>query len=132
MKIFKSCIIILLSLFTFKASSQTVDCFKFKTGKFRVTDPRIGGVTITERQGSYQTESNEALKLKIRFNITWLSDCSYTLKLDQVLRNENKVEVPSNLTISVTIIATEKDSYTQEISSSMYSSTYRCTATRQN
>ena len=124
-------VLLFLFLLTgFSSYSQSFDCYKFKTGKFRVADPRVGGVTITERQGSYQTDTNDALKLKLRFTINWLSDCSYILKLDKVLRNENKVEVPSNLTINVNITATERNSYTQEITSSMQSSAYRCTATK--
>ena len=52
------------------AKSQTVECFKFKEGKFRIADTRTGVVTIADRRGGYQTESSEALKAIVRFSIT--------------------------------------------------------------
>ncbi|MEI9955063.1 MAG: hypothetical protein WDM90_01810 [Ferruginibacter sp.] len=49
------------------AKSQTVDCFKFKEGKFRIADTRIGAVIIADRSGGYQTENSESLKAIVRF-----------------------------------------------------------------
>lgn len=117
---------LLLSLLLVAAASlaQPADCFKFKEGKFRIADTRAGVVTIAERRGGYQTESSEALKAIVRFKITWQDNCSYILKLDKVIRNENKINFPSNLEIQVKIIATSGKSYTQETASSLTSSTY--------
>ena len=120
----KITILILLVLPAFVAFSQQADCFKFKEGKFRIADTRVGVVTIAERKGGYQTESSEALKAVVRFSITWQNDCSYTLKLDKVIRNENKIDFPSNLEIHVKIIATSAKSYTQETTSSITNGTY--------
>jgi hypothetical protein len=108
----------------FAAISQPADCFKFKEGKFRIADTRAGVVTIAERRGGYQTESSEALKAIVRFSITWQDNCSYTLKLDKVIRNENKIDFPSNLEIHVKIISTTGKSYIQETSSSLTNGTY--------
>jgi len=115
---------VLLTLPVLAVISQPVDCFKFKEGKFRIADTRAGVVTIAERKGGYQTESSETLKAIVRFKITWQDNCSYTLKLDKVIRNENKIDFPSNLEIHVKIIATSGKSYTQETSSSLTSGTY--------
>ena len=112
------------------AFSQQADCFKFKEGKFRIADTRVGVVTIAERKGGYQTESSEALKAVVRFSITWQNDCSYTLKLDKVIRNENKIDFPSNLEIHVKIIATSGKSYTQETTSSITNGTYNVVVTK--
>ncbi|MGG9960458.1 hypothetical protein [Ferruginibacter sp. SUN106] len=114
----------LLFLSATTAFSQTADCFKFKEGKFRIADTRVGVVTIAERRGGYQTESSESLKAVVRFSITWQDNCSYTLKLDKVIRNENKIDFPSNLEIHVKIIATSGRSYTQQTSSSITNGTY--------
>src|SRR4051812_37268931 len=97
-------LIILLPAVT--AFAQPSDCFKFKEGKFRIADTRAGVVTIAERKGSYQTESSETLKAIIRFKITWQDNCSYTLKLDKVLRNENNINFPTDMEIHAKIITT--------------------------
>ncbi len=112
------------------AISQTIDCFKFKEGKFRIADTRAGVVTIAERRGGYQTESSEALKAIVRFKVTWQDNCSYTLRLDKVLRNENKIEFPANLEIHVKIIETTGKSYKQETTSSLTNGTYKVDVTR--
>ncbi len=104
--------------------AQLTDCFKFKEGKFRIADTRAGVVTIAERRGGYQTESSETLKAVVRFKITWQDNCSYTLKLDKVIRNENKIDFPANLEIHAKIIATAGKSYTQQTSSSLTNGTY--------
>src|ERR1700733_7755640 len=92
-------ILALLILPAFAVFGQGPDCYKFKEGRFRIADTRLGVVTIAERRGGYQTESSETLKAVVRFSITWQNECSYTLKLDKVLRNENKIDFPSNLEI---------------------------------
>jgi len=120
----KITILTLLFLPAVSAFCQQADCFKFKEGKFRIADTRVGVVTIAERRGGYQTESSEALKAVIRFSIIWQSDCSYTLKLDKVIRNENKIDFPSTLEIHVKIIATSGKTYTQQTSSSITNGIY--------
>lgn len=114
------------------AFSQTTDCYKFKEGKFGITDTRAGVVTIADRNSQYQTESSEALKAIVRFKISWQSNCSYTLKLDKVLRNENKINFPPGLEIKVKIISTSGNTYTQEINSSLTNSAYTVTVTKIN
>jgi hypothetical protein len=126
----KNTILALLILPAFAVFSQTADCFKFKEGKFRIADTRVGVVTIAERRGGYQTESSESLKAVVRFSITWQDNCSYTLKLDKVIRNENKIDFPSNLEIHVKIIATEGKSYTQQTLSSITNGTYNVEVTK--
>ncbi len=105
--------------------SQPLNCSSFREGKFRTADTRIGAVVVTDRKGNFQTESTEALKLILRFKITWQDNCSYTLKLDKVIRNENKVEVPGNLLVQVKIIETTARSYIQETTSSLLNGTYK-------
>lgn len=114
------------------AFSQTPDCGKFREGKFRIADTRAGIVTIAERKGMYQTESSEALKAVVRFKITWQGNCAYTLTLDKVIRNENKINFPANLQIKVKIIETNAGSYTQETSSSLNNTVYKVEVTKLN
>ena len=128
----KKLIILTILLLPVVAIGQTPDCYKFREGKFRIADTRAGVVTIAERKGMYQTESSEALKAVVRFRISWQDNCSYTLKLDKVLRNENKIDFPSNMEVRVKIIATSDISYTQEMSSSLTNGSYNVTVTKIN
>jgi len=114
----------LLLVFSFTAFSQTPDCTKFRDGKFRIADTRTGAVIIAERTSMYQTETSEVLKAVVRFKISWQDNCSYTLKLDKVIRNENKINFPPGLEIKGKIIATTADGYTQQTSSSLTNGTY--------
>ena len=121
----KFIILLLLLLPASSAFSQPFDCSKFREGKFRTADSRVGGIVITDRRGNYQTESTESLKLIIRFSISWQDNCTYTLKVDKVIRNENKVEIPGDLKINVKIVETNANSYIQEITSSITNGSYR-------
>jgi hypothetical protein len=106
--------------------AQELNCFPFKEGKFRINDSRAGGIIIAERKAGYQTESMEVLKAVVRFKISWQNDCSYTLTLDKVIRNENKVPFPAGMTVHVKIISSSTNlSYTQEASSSVTNGSYR-------
>jgi hypothetical protein len=128
----KKLFILTLILLPFAAFCQQPDCYKFREGKFRIADTRAGVVTIAERKGMYQTESSEALKAVVRFRITWQDNCSYTLKLDKVIRNENKIDFPSNMEVKVKIIATSGNFFTQEMSSSLTNGSYTVEVTKIN
>jgi hypothetical protein len=128
----KNIIIFLLMTLPAATFSQPPDCTKFREGKFRIADTRAGVVTIADRRGGYQTESSEALKAVVRFKITWQDNCTYTLRLDKVLRNENKIDFPYNMEVHVKIIATGTGSYTQETSSSITNGTYNVVVTKIN
>lgn len=112
------------------AFSQAPDCNKFREGKFRIADTRAGAVIVAERNSMYQTETSEALKAVVRFRISWQDNCSYTLKLDKVVRNENKINFPSNLEIKVKITQTSDSGYTQETTSSLTNGTYNVAVTK--
>jgi hypothetical protein len=112
--------------------SQIPDCTKFREGKFRIADSRAGVVTVADRNSMYQTETSEALKAVVRFRISWQDNCSYTLKLDKVIRNENKINFPYNLEIKVKITQTMDGGYTQETTSSLTNGTYNVVVTKLN
>ena len=125
-------ILFLVAITAGQAFSQTPNCSKFREGKFRIADSRAGVVTIADRNSMYQTETSDVLKAVVRFKISWQDNCSYTLKLDKVMRNENKINFPSNLEIKVKIIATSADGYTQETTSSLTNGTYNVAVTKIN
>jgi hypothetical protein len=126
----KAIFLLLFLAFGFTAISQTPDCSKFREGKFRIADSRAGVVTIAERNSMYQTETSEALKAVVRFKISWQDNCTYTLKLDKVIKNENKINFPSDLEIKVKITQTSASGYTQETTSSLTNGTYNVVVTK--
>ena len=128
----KTILLLLFLASSLTAFSQPPDCGKFREGKFRIADTRAGVVTIAERKGMYQTESSEALKAVVRFKITWEDNCTFTLRLDKVIRNENKIDFPANMEIRVKIIQTSASGYTQETSSSLTNGTYNVVVTKIN
>ena len=128
----KKIIVSLLMSLPAAAFSQPPDCSKFREGKFRIADTRAGVVTIADRNSMYQTETSEALKAVVRFRISWQDNCTYTLKLDKVIRNENKINFPSGMEVHVKIIETSASGYTQETSSSLTNGTYKVVVTKIN
>ena len=124
--------VFLLAILASTAFGQAPDCNKFREGKFRIADTRAGVVTIADRNSMYQTESSETLKAVVRFKISWQDDCSYTLTLDRVMRNENKINFPSNLKIHVKIIKITTTGYIQETTSSIINGTYQVAVTKIN
>ncbi len=128
----KAILAIFFSVLSLTSFCQTFDCGKYHQGKFRIADTRAGVVTIADRTSMYQTESSEALKAVVRFRISWQDNCSYTLKLDKVIRNENKINFPSDMEIRVKIISTTDNGYMQETSSSLTNGTYNVAVTKIN
>ncbi|MFZ1304815.1 MAG: hypothetical protein WAR80_03180 [Ferruginibacter sp.] len=122
--------LLLFLCFSLTSFSQSPDCTKYREGKFRIADSRAGVVTIADRNSMYQTETSEALRAVVRFRISWQDNCSYTLKMDKVIRNENKINFPSNLEIKVKITQTNDGGYTQETTSSFTNGTYNVTVTK--
>lgn len=120
----KKIIILFLLILPAAAFCQPFDCGKFREGKFRIADANAGGITIIERKGNYQTESNEGLKIIIRLTVKWLDNCSYELKFDKILRNDNKIDIP-RITMQVKITETSDDGYVQETTSDAYDGVYR-------
>ena len=124
---------ILLSIFLagcfMAAAAQPFDCSKFREGRYRIADANAGGITIIERKGNYQTESNEGLKLIIGLTLRWIDNCSYELKFDKILRNDNKIDIPK-MTMLVKITETRENGYTQETTSSSYNGVYHSEVTR--
>jgi hypothetical protein len=130
--LYKTILLLLFLGINLAAFSQPPDCAKFREGKFLIADSRAGVVTIADRNSMYQTESSEVLKAVVRFRISWQDNCHYTLKLDKVIRNENKINFPSNLEIKVKITQTTAGGYTQETTSSLTNGTYNVAVTKLN
>jgi hypothetical protein len=103
----------------FVSNCQTLDCYKFKDGKFKINDTNLSGDYVIVRTGKYQVENIQNLKLTLKFKVAWLNECTYALKLDTVLRNENNLPFPKDMIVRVKIIETTKNSYFQETTNNL-------------
>lgn len=112
--------------------SQVLDCNRFHQGKFRIADTRTGVISIADRNSMYQTESSETLKATVRFKISWQDNCSYTLKIDQVIRNENKINFPPDMELHIKIIHISDNGYIQQTTSSLVSGSYNVAVSKIN
>lgn len=125
----KITILFLLLLPAALAFGQVLDCSKLKEGSYRIDDPNAGGTTMIERSARYQVESNENTKVTVRLTVTWLDDCTYQLKFDKLLRNDNNEDMP-RITMVVKILEIGKDSYIQETTSDAFKGAYRSKVTK--
>lgn len=101
---------LLLSAFGY---SQT-NCAKFKNGTFKLTDPKSKEVCIITRDGNKQTERMEQSDDTYDFEIAWIDDCTYTVTPTPATAQRNP-EVTKSGVMTVKIIKTKKDSYTQKV-----------------
>lgn len=98
-----------------KCSSVDLDCSSIKTGSFKTQD-ELSGLTIIERTDAYQIEENKEHGHKLKFEVTWLDECTYQLKpIEDLLNPENK-KLPTMI-LTCQIIEINENGYTQ-ISSS--------------
>jgi hypothetical protein len=95
------------------------DCKKFKNGKFKIIDSEVGN-SIIERNGLEQIEYGEGSKLKLKFKVTWLNECTYTLELKKILENPDTIDLPEDMIVTVEIIETKENSYIQKSTSNLF------------
>lgn len=103
--------------------AQTKDCAKFREGKFLLVDEELGNTSII-RKGNQQVEISDNSSLEIRFNVEWINDCTYTLKIDEIVNNPNKIALPMNMILTVEIIETKDKSYIQRSTSDLFPDAY--------
>jgi hypothetical protein len=81
----KSISILIFSIFIINPLfSKNLDCTRFHTGVFKISSSDFGDFYIV-RSKRHQTEENKTMKIKTRYDITWNSDCSYTLSHRKVI-----------------------------------------------
>jgi hypothetical protein len=109
----------LLLILSFGLHAQSLNCTKFRNGKFKSTFD--GRTEIIERSGSIQHEYfiNSKDSLNLSFNVEWLDDCTYTLTLTK----ESLERFPKNGMITVKITNTNINSYTQSSTSNFINKT---------
>ena len=115
----KNLILLLLICVSINVFGQNKECENFKDGKYMIVDSKTGN-SIIHRKGATQIEYGEGSKLKLKFKVEWVNDCTYTLQLKKVLENPENFQLPEGMILTVEIIETKKDSYIQRSSSNLY------------
>jgi len=90
---------------------KATDCRKFRNGTFKIVDEKLGNFTIV-RKGDTQVETKEGDTGSIVFQVKWIDDCTYTLTPGETFRKKFP-QIPSNAILTVNIIKTTANSYTQ-------------------
>lgn len=107
----------LLSLcFALTATSQTVDCKKFKTGSFYY--PNNSGKLSVRKESTQESYNNG--KLEMLWDVKWLSDCKYEMTCTKILVDPFPLKVGDR--IVTTITKTDGDCFTT--SSVLYSTAF--------
>ncbi len=73
-------------------------CEGVRKGTF-VSIDEITGKTIIQRNDSLQLEENETLGIKYLEKIRWINNCSYEVYDIDVLKNENSLNIPTEVFI---------------------------------
>ncbi|HCN48509.1 MAG TPA: hypothetical protein DIT10_05360 [Chryseobacterium sp.] len=69
-------------------NAQTSPCKAAHIGKFQV-DSGESGITVIERNKKTQTEINEKMGYKARYDIVWIDDCHYELRNRTVIKGKS-------------------------------------------
>jgi len=93
---------------------NATDCRRFRNGTFKITDEKVGNFTIV-RKGNIQTETKEGDSESLIFHVQWIDDCTYTLTPGEAFHKKFPM-MPANVVITVNIIKTSPNSYTQRSS----------------
>ena len=79
-----------LLLLSLLISNSSLNCQKFKTGKFEVQSKYLGTIII-ERDAHFQTETIIKTGTVARYSIKWLNDCSFIMFNRKLLKGKDPI-----------------------------------------
>lgn len=113
------CFILALNLNLF---AQKRTCQSLHIGMFKAIS-ETNGTTIITRTKNLQVEENNDLGYKLAYNITWTSDCTYELRLKQVIKGDPSIMNDSKYILKIRIKQIKKNSFITENSSTFSAKT---------
>jgi len=113
----------ILFLTMISCSIKPKNCTNFKTGTFKYEKSNYNHIIIT-RNDSLQTEYNNKDNIKITTSVEWTSDCEYVLTYKNVSNYQYDNEI-KNKKIFVTILNTDKNSYTARAKSNTTNTVFK-------
>jgi hypothetical protein len=112
-------LLIALLFITITSALAQEGCAKFRTGIFKVTDPKSKQVCIITRSGDTQIEKMEESDDTYDFDVKWLDDCTYTVTPTPGSVAKNK-DLSKAGTMTVTMSKVRDSSYVQTIKVANY------------
>lgn len=104
---------IVFSAFAQETEKSERGCQEFKNGYFVVKEGLLGNKYVINREGNTQIETDPD-GTTFKFNVNWVDECTYTLELEEIVRNPKNIPWQEGQVITVKILETGKDRYTQE------------------
>ncbi|GAA0893961.1 hypothetical protein GCM10009122_36410 [Fulvivirga kasyanovii] len=114
----KLLILIALVLSSLAANGQELNCQDFRNGKFRLSS-EYGDFIITRKAGK-QIEYSEKFGTIMELRVDWINERTYRLQFVKILKNPQNMDFPDFSDLTVEIIKTTDNSYTQRSSSDDY------------
>ncbi|MES2387389.1 MAG: hypothetical protein V4543_05275 [Bacteroidota bacterium] len=102
-----------LFLLSFGAGAQSLNCAKFKEGKFLIKSGN-GDSLIVVRKNNIQTEYHGNDEPD-RYMIEWIGNCTFLLRPTEAVVKKYP-DTPKGIIMKVTILSTSKNSYKHTIS----------------
>ncbi len=106
-------IALILSL-PFIGYSQIENCSLVREGKFRIVSKETGTSIIT-RTGNSQIEEIKEKGCKAIFDVKWISDCVYELRLKKMISGDKEIAGKKDEVVTVKILQVNKRSYLTKI-----------------
>lgn len=113
-------ITILLFLVASFAFGQKLDCQKFKTGKFKIIDPKEGTI-VSVRTDSSLTFYNTKARLRTKYDLEWINECTFTLKNFKIIENPNNLHpLQKGIVYTCEIVEIKKNSFFERCTESIF------------
>ena len=93
--------------------AQNRTCHSLHVGTFKAIS-KERGTTIIKRTKNSQIEENAYLGYKLLYNVTWINDCTYELRLKQVIKGDPSWMNDAKYVLTIRIKQIKKSCYTTE------------------
>jgi hypothetical protein len=88
-------------------------CQSLHEGNFKGISDKYG-TTIITRTKQLQIEENNDLGYKLVFAVNWIDDCSYELRLKEILKGDSAFKRGFNNVIKIRVMEIKENSYISE------------------
>jgi len=94
-------------VYTIGAFGQAkTDCIDVRTGSFTLTS-EYAGTTYIKRTKKHQIETGQNGDYKAKFDVVWLDDCTYQLRLKKLIKGPQELEGNDGDVLTVKILNIE-------------------------
>lgn len=109
-------LLIILLITGMANAQQKPDCKNFHDGTFEIGDAETG-ISVIERKGNFQTETNAKHGYKAQYDVVWIDECTYVVKNRKVLESKNALVSDPKNEVKVEFITVDGNKATARLSS---------------